>query len=97
MQQLLIFVPNHHHLQRSPILKNTVERVELKSELRCFAFLTSACETTSKLKLNKQAEAAARAKQQKPYQGAITSHSSTKRLCSKLPLRTWWITIKGNR
>lgn len=30
MQQLLIFVPNHHHLQRSPILKMTVERVEPK-------------------------------------------------------------------
>lgn len=58
----MIFEPDHHHLQAtSPILKKAVERVEHIS-LNWDVLYSSPQPVKSQL--NKQAEAAARAKQQ---------------------------------
>lgn len=97
--ELLLLGTNHYHLQTtSPNLRKlnflqAQQRVEHKSESRCFAFLISACEITAKQR--SWSSCKSKATKAPPWQGAVTAHSSTKRLCSKLPLRTWWITSKG--
>lgn len=70
----------------SHLQKDSVDRAEHKSEVQPFIFLTSTCE-----QLNKQSEAAARAKQQKHHhiKGQLTSHSSIIRSHLKLSLRMW--------
>lgn len=79
MQQLLIFGPNHHHLQAtSPILKRATEREEHKPELTCFALATTACEIT--VKQPSWNSCRSKATKPPPFQEAVTSHSSTKRL-----------------
>lgn len=85
----LIITTYKLHLPASKRLQG----VEHKSELRCFAFLISACEIIAKQR--SWSSCKSKATKPPPCQGAGTAYSSTERLCSKLPLRTWWITTKG--